>query len=319
LPPPHPRHDCAASWCSAEGDQRTPRPREPSLHAQAVRPRHPRACRPTQRAGRVRHLIFVDDFVASGISLRREVERWLKHPTIRSWISSGYLTLHSAAFAATSRGLAKARELAFPFLAYDNSCDLKAVAIRTDEVNYEDARRLVAKYGTGKKRGFGRAEGMIVIQHTVPNSLPAIFTQDRTTNNEPWPRLFNRHTYELSGDLESAWPHSPSRRVQDLLLEHLPLITPSWMAVQPDTNLEALLVARLSTHRRLKPDEIAQEADLPLDRVNQLLRKLQLLGLDDPRQLNRELRSASSAGKHVRTEAPPKSRYYFPRFIREHG
>ncbi|CCM65289.1 hypothetical protein BN381_660007 [Candidatus Microthrix parvicella RN1] len=42
MPPPHPRHDCVASWCSTEGDQRTPRPRKPSVHAQAIRPRDPR-------------------------------------------------------------------------------------------------------------------------------------------------------------------------------------------------------------------------------------------------------------------------------------
>lgn len=272
------------------------------------------------REAKVRHLVFVDDFLASGRSLRKAVNGWLKHPTMQSWNSFGYIKTHAVTFAATSRGMAKAHELRIPLHTYDSSCDLLAAALRSENINYGDAKQLISKYGTGSaKRGSGGAEGMLVIQHTVPNSLPRIFTQPQKANGDAWPQLFNRHTYEILGDLSSAWPYAPTRRIEDVLLQHVPHAAPSWIERQTDANLETILVARLTIVEHHSPEEIAQLVDIPLDQVDAALRRARTLGLDNARQLYRELRLASSPGEHSRSTPPPKSRYYFPRFVRSEG
>lgn len=290
----------------------------------SLRTRHPKVLDgwgiETLRAGRVRHLIFVDDLVGSGRSLTKSIQTWLKNKTIRSWYSSGYIDIQAIAFAATSTGLNRANKSRIRLTVSDSACDLQAAARRWPEINYGDARQLLSTYGKGRaKRGWGNAEALIVLQHTIPNSLPAIFTQTISRDESTWPWLFNRETYDFNGDLAEARPYAPVRRIKDVLYQHLPYLRPEWVERQSLPTLETLLAARLSVHQEEPNESIARIMDLPLDQVVARLTTAAAIGLDDHAQLAKELRVASSRNTHLRRPAFPRSTEYYPQFIRPRG
>lgn len=271
------------------------------------------------RGTKVRHLVFVDDLVGSGESLRRETSKWLRHPSIRSWVSYGLCDVSAVSYAATSAGTHAAEFAGLPLLSYDGSCDLVAASLRNPEIEIVAARRLLMKYGTSLSRGFGNAEAMLLIQHTVPNSLPSLFWQKTGKDGRRWPAIFDRHTYRYGDDVEDLIPYEPASRIQDLLTQHAPLVSAGWIARQPHERLETLLVATLLARDKRTPFEIAQITGLPKARVAALIRTSEAMGLLDARRLRRELRSTEVPAPWRPTSAPSRSNSYFPRFIRPAG
>ena len=273
----------------------------------------------TLRANRVRNLVFLDDFVASGQSLRRSIRRWKSDRTVRSWLSGGYIQIHAVAYAATTRGLTQCKKDEIEPVVVDASCDLVAAARRSTEYTLEEARRLIRSYGIQKSRGHGRAEGLMVIHHTVPNSLPSVFTQNRSQSGRVWPQLFNRDSYQIAPDLEALFPYSPSTPAFDLGLRHIPFMSANWARKQSRLQIELLVAARLAFHESMSAKGIAVAIDVNGERVSELLGLAHHLGLSDSKQLSRELRIASSHTAHERSNPLDPSSYYFPNFTRESG
>ena len=142
------------------------------------------------RRRRVRTILLVDDFSGSGKRLRDFGKALRRHPTIRSWLSYGWVKMHVVAYAAT----AEATRLLRSTFGIDNvhlarACPTFQNARWTAE-QMADVEALCDAYcGTlhDYKFGFRSSKALIAFEHTAPNNLPAILWRSRGS----WKPLFD--------------------------------------------------------------------------------------------------------------------------------
>jgi len=157
---------------------------------------------------KVRHIIFVDDFVGSG---QRILDFWNNdvHKSIKSWVSGGYCKVWFVCYAANKQGFSRiARKLS----AFDSST--LRVTTRVLDKSYiythERLRGLVENYAlrTNKPNaslGYGKNCTPIVFQHGCPNNTPAILWANGKPNNRShnisnnrWDALFSERSIDTS-------------------------------------------------------------------------------------------------------------------------
>lgn len=146
------------------------------------------------RDGRVRNVIFVDDFIGSGRSVVEYIQRWRSHPTVRSWTSYHLIAFHLVAYSYTSSGLQA--------LASSGLLDIGNVRTHTVSDDVHNARWTTAereqildvcrRYANNEHNalGYGGTGALTVFHHTVPNNLPRILLQDTGREKSHWEPFF---------------------------------------------------------------------------------------------------------------------------------
>ena len=179
-----------------------------------VRGRNPRILSPESRLDdlrerRCRALLFVDDYAGSGRQSIKYLKSWLRNPTIRSWRSFGWLEVHLLLFASSRFSARRLRASAAldRLHVIETAPDFHNASWSKREIHsvqefckkYADPRRLER----GEALGFAASGGLLVMQHSVPNNLPAVLLQERGPRGDPWTPLFpgRRFTPSLQGDL----------------------------------------------------------------------------------------------------------------------
>jgi hypothetical protein len=148
------------------------------------------------RTNRCRSLVLVDDYSGSGSQGLSYVRAWLRNPTIRSWRSFGWFKIYLVYFAVSKLAVRRFRmsesvdgvhfvETAADFSSADWSKSERSAVIEICTA-YAEARHV----RSGQHLGFASSKGLFVMQRTVPNNLPSIFTQKRGRKARPWAPLF---------------------------------------------------------------------------------------------------------------------------------
>jgi len=146
----------------------------------------------SMRARRVRHVIFVDDYIGTG---DRIVKSWRKEVSrsVKAWHSRGWVKIWIVAFAAHESGL---RHVVNSIRAVSRDRVRVNILIKESFINKNTSLRLMAcKYGldiAGNKlwKGYGGLLSPMVFQHGCPNNAPAILWKSCKRGNRPWNALF---------------------------------------------------------------------------------------------------------------------------------
>lgn len=144
----------------------------------------------TFREKRIRHIVFVTDFMGSGDRMWKNIESAWRVRSVRSWWSRrsrAGLSFEIIAYSATTSALARLCEhpsqpkitIVQPCPTIDSSFDIK---------NKNKIYELCSKYNEKNKfpLGYGNIGALIAFSHSVPNNVPPIFWNKR----ENWNPLF---------------------------------------------------------------------------------------------------------------------------------
>ena len=162
---------------------------------------HPASSITDLRTNRCRTLLLVDDYSGSGSACINYVKCWLRNSTIRSWRSFGWLEVHVLLFAASSVAVKRIKRanILNGLHIVESAADFDNSGWKGDEIR--SATDLCERYTQPRRRAQGEAlgykssKGLFVMQHTVPNNLPAIFLQTKGPKNGNWNALFPSRTF----------------------------------------------------------------------------------------------------------------------------
>ena len=163
----------------------------------------------SMRARKVRHIIFVDDFIGTG---DRFISSWQQvvSKSVKSWCSHGWCKIWILAFAGHESGIKRIITRVKPIESARVWINLR---ISKSFISENDSFvQLIEKYGQrlfDKKGvlGYGKLLSPIVFQHGCPNNVPNIFWSKASSSKGRWKPLFPARSvppelYPLfSGDL----------------------------------------------------------------------------------------------------------------------
>lgn len=147
-------------------------------------------------------LMFVDDYIGSGLRVAEFVEAFWRDKSIVSWLSSKHIKIQVVAYSATDHGLKHVRALKGcpEVYIYRDSPTFAALPISPQK--REMLRTLCETYGARalKKRkrmwlGFRSGMSSIVFEHGCPNNTPAILW-DSDDKTGKWIGIFPHRTVE---------------------------------------------------------------------------------------------------------------------------
>lgn len=131
----------------------------------------------SMRKKKVKHIIFVDDFVGTG---DRFSESWktMVSPSIKSWCSRGWCKIWLIAFAAHKPGLNRVVRKIRPL-----TLNQVRVNLRIDKsffLENESMKAVLQKYGahlgrTTQAMGYGGLASPVIFQYGCPNNVPLMF------------------------------------------------------------------------------------------------------------------------------------------------
>ena len=233
------------------------------------------------REHRVKKLVVVDDIVGSG---KRSISfvRWLsRNRSIRSWMSSGHIAFHIAAFAATPTG--RARVGAVSGVA---SVQCERVArygrAKWSARQLESVEALSKRYAprtgwSGRPFGYEGAMTMFVFQHGCPNTAPPILWR----RSKKWRPLFEgRPEFAFA-----PWPEplDDEERLQQVLdsLGLKSLRELQWLQYLAPQARERFVVVASLGKRRFSIDVLSDIAEVSVEECEGLVRECKQFGWVD--------------------------------------
>ncbi len=131
----------------------------------------------SMREKRVKHIIFVDDFVGTG---DRFSESWKKmvSPSIKSWCSRGWCKIWLITFAAHKPGLNRIFRSVRPLT--HNQVRVNLIIEKSFFLEEESMRSVLLKYSSAlgvprQAMGYGGLASPVIFQYGCPNNVPLIF------------------------------------------------------------------------------------------------------------------------------------------------
>ena len=153
-----------------------------------------------------RTIVLVDDYSGTGTRVADYVDSWMQHPTVRSWYSYGLIRFHVAVVTASGSALSRLQDHPRIEGVYYRE---RAADFSTSMWSHEEHRQILElceKYAFSPRYKFGyqEAAGLLILQHTVPNNLPAILWQEYLKRRADWKPLFGgrRMTSQMQVDLD---------------------------------------------------------------------------------------------------------------------
>lgn len=146
----------------------------------------------SMRKRKVRHIIFVDDFIGTG---DRFIKSWQEtvSRSVKSWCARGWCKIWVLAFAAHESGLNRIINRVGPV---DKERVRVSLQIQKSFISENrNLQYLIHKYGhqlsDGKGVfGYGNLLSPIVFQHGCPNNVPSMFWSKRARGKGRWRPLF---------------------------------------------------------------------------------------------------------------------------------
>ncbi|MFD6970047.1 hypothetical protein [Streptomyces sp. NPDC059949] len=141
---------------------------------------------------KARTLVLVDDYSGTGNRVAGYLDAWVRDPTMRSWFSYKLIKFHVVLHAVSVPALRALERSPWVERVHfsEHAVEFSTARWSTDEA--AEIRELCTNHGFKKKLalGYQEAEGLWVMQHTVPNNLPMILWQDRHKSNSAWRPFF---------------------------------------------------------------------------------------------------------------------------------
>lgn len=186
----------------------------------------------SMRKQKVKHIIFVDDFVGTG---DRFIKSWRTTvpASIKSWCSRGWCKVWFLTFAAHQAGLNRIIRNVRPMTLQQTRVKVPVAGSFFQETS--GIRKVLGKYGAklGSSRqvmGYGGLACPVVFQHGCPNNLPLIFwVQPSRKSRVKWRPLFPNRS--VSSDVYPLF-------TEDLVRQAMP--EELWMAGHFDFALNVL-------------------------------------------------------------------------------
>lgn len=186
----------------------------------------------SMRKQKVKHIIFVDDFVGTG---ERFIKSWRSTvpAAIKSWCSRGWCKVWFLTFAAHQSGLNKIVRSVRPITL--RQIRVEVLVERSFFQETSGLRRVLGKYGAplGSSRqvlGYGGLACPVIFQHGCPNNVPLIFwVQPSRRSRIKWNPLFPNRS--VSSDVYPLF-------TEDLARQAMP--EELWMAGHFDFALNVL-------------------------------------------------------------------------------
>ena len=132
----------------------------------------------SMRASKIRHMVYVDDFVSSGNRVL-EFYKWLfEHPTLISWRSFGWLTVSIVSYCCTEYALRRIA-IALPNVRCHYHRLLEKGRTFWSDHESQQVARICSKYAARKgwhrgALGFNDQFTLILFEHKCPNTTPPI-------------------------------------------------------------------------------------------------------------------------------------------------
>lgn len=186
----------------------------------------------SMRKKKVKHIIFVDDFVGTG---NRFSDSWkeMVSPSVKSWCSRDWCKIWLITFAAHKSGLNRILRKVRPLTR--NRVRVNLEIDRSFFLENENMEAVLQKYGAPLGRatqamGYGGLASPVIFQYGCPNNVPLIFWLRPTRASRiNWRPLFPNRS--VSNDVYPLFSHDFSR---EALPEEL------WMAGHRHLALNAL-------------------------------------------------------------------------------
>jgi hypothetical protein len=275
------------------------------------------------REKKCRTLLLVDDYGGSGSRVVKFASALLRTPSIRSWRSYGLIRLHVALFAVAplaEKAIHRSGRVD-KLHVVEHGGDFQSAMWSDDERNA--IRELCRLFAWDKHwaLGYRRSEGLLALQHTVPNNLPAILWQRTRRNGRPWTPFFRERSMTSVQQMELndyAPIHSPEEIAEGLRQFRLA----RRLGASPDSGTRTLLLVLGALGRGIrKPERLAIELGLRTMELKAALDAASQLGLVGPgNHLTdeglKELRQARMQPRRVTLELDGKDVPYYPRQLR---
>jgi hypothetical protein len=248
----------------------------------------PNASLATLRELRCRGLVFVTDYAGSGAQCLESINGVLRHPTLRSWRSFGWIEIHALVFAASNSAARRLRasgridhlqiiETAESFTTADWT-ESQFKAVKELCLRYADPARKARNEALGY-RGSG---GLFVMQHGVPNNLPAILLQPHRAG-VPWVAPFPGRIFPvtLQAELLGYRPRPEMEVVTSVAVDHDLLAALTGKADRAQRPY--LLTLAALAGRTQDIEQLAQALSTTTIRISGVIATLRTWGLIDVR------------------------------------
>jgi hypothetical protein len=290
------------------------------IHAVASSPRNLEDL----KKAKPRTIVLVDDYSGTGTRVAGYVDSWMRHKTIRSWYSYGLIKFHIALVTASGIAIEKLEgHSRITGVHYREQAADFSTSMWSDEER-EKVIGLCEKYAYRQQYelGYQRAAGLLILQHTVPNNLPAILWQRSVKSRPDWKPLFSdrRMTPQLQVDLDDYKLEIDAAAIADSMGQFsLGIALPE----QPNPTARMIfLVLAAAAHRIRDPTKLSlvlHTSIVAADRTQQACKNLNLL--DEQGRLTdlgrTELRRVRARGDAIRPTRLKGSRDpYYPTQLR---
>lgn len=273
-----------------------------------------------QRCSRV---VLLDDILASGDRAVEFVSAFYNHPTIRSWISSKFLSLSVAAYAGTERAIERLEK--HPRV--ESVHVYRRISFGSPHWKSAERAECIAvceKYASRTRKrdfalGYQDMCTLIAFHHKCPNNAPAILW----AAGRRWKPMFNRRP----GLGDASWSFAPSEadRSRRQFARYVGSSASSGgdraaSHFGPGERMR-LLVLSLCRRRIRRPERLSMVAEVPAGEIGGLLKELRQLGWLD--STNRPTEAGIAQLEHAKrfvrptyTRPPLIGLPYYPRQLR---
>lgn len=270
------------------------------------------------RAAKCGSVLLLSDYAGSGTQLRDYAMTLVRHPTIRSWRSGGFVRIQALAFVATSVATELLSSKGSPI---DDFWPIEAAPTFDDRPwtarERQAVEELCLRYASGRRDqalGYRSSCGLFAMDTSAPNNLPFVlrrvgagwqpFFIDRAVPSDIPAELGDYSPGLDTGGLVTATG-------QQRFAWSVPL-----RSMRPD-NANLLYVLALLNRRAHGSIELSAALGMPLDRTARLLASLEHLGLIDADHRiteagRAEIVAAKRAPRRVAAPMNPRDEPYYP-------
>lgn len=271
------------------------------------------------RDTRTRNWIVVDDLIATGTRGLKMIDWMYDHPTVKSWLSGGRITIHYFAFAGTAEGIgrirshrAKPRVVALYTLPYGSRAWPNETGSKIEGLCRQYASRHLPR---ANPLGYKGAFTNIVFEHGCPNTAPAILHQQ----SDSWTPLFEIRP--STGFL--SWPNEIDPVIQHSRILRVARQGQLSQAITSELLGESdrllILALALGSRHRGRSEVLSELLEVTVGQAELLITKCQDFGwLSDRYHLTdvgRAILNQARLLQRTDKKVPLKTQFYIPHTI----
>ncbi len=285
----------------------------------------------TLRKKKCRNIVVFDDVCGSGKRVADFISAILSNPTLKSWLSGGFIRFHVLAYAISGQAEDRISDSfgtrnATRYVTFHYCQKLATGAEVWSAKELRSIAALCKEYGELHKirpyfwLGFGQCLSTLVFHHSCPNTVPGLLWE----RTKSWNPLFPKRSIPAS--LLRAFTDEPSEYQQSAILQGLnaQIISRSRLFLEGTQRERELLLVLAAIRAKCESrDRISSRAGLSLSRTEVAIEECRRFGLiDSSLRLTPGgydgLKLAEERAR-IRTDRKSQPTTYFPTSLRSRG